>query len=359
MFILITNDIINDKFELENLYFDESLIYNISMYSKQFITAIKGERSGFLMRHINELQEGETVSDVYLCKNKIVGTSKNGKTYYSLQLADATGTIDGKIWELNNGIGHFDSGNFVKLSGQITSYNNSLQLNIKRIRIATEDEYVMEDYMPITAKDIEDMYKELLSLIDTLERPYYKELLKSFFVEDKELVKKFKKHSAAKSVHHGFVGGLLEHTLAVTKMCNYYASYYPMLNRDLLLSAAMLHDIGKLREISSFPENDYTDSGNLLGHVVMGALMVRDKIKEIPDFPGREANELEHCILAHHGELEYGSPKKPALLEAVALSFADNTDAKLQAFMEALDEKNNGWQGYNKMFESNIRKTTR
>lgn len=311
------------------------------------------------MRHINELREGEIVSDVYLCKNKIVGTSKNGKTYYSLQLTDSTGNIDGKIWELNNGIGHFESGSFVKLDGQVTSYNNALQLNIKKIRIAEEGEYLLEDYMPMTKKNIEEMYKELVALIDSLERPYYKKLLRSFFVEDADLVKKFKKHSAAKSVHHGFVGGLLEHTLAVTKMCNYYASYYPILNRDLLLSAAMLHDIGKLREISAFPENDYTDPGNLLGHIVMGTLMVRDKIKDIPEFPGKEANELEHCILAHHGELEYGSPKKPAIIEAVALSFADNTDAKLQTFMEAIDEKNNGWLGYNRMFESNIRKTTK
>ena len=311
------------------------------------------------MRHINELREGEMISEVYLCKNKVVGTSKNGKTYYSLQLSDATGGIDGKIWELNNGIGHFESGNFVKLDGQITSYNNALQINIKKIRLAEEGEYVVEDYMPVTKKDIEEMYGDLLALIDSLERPYYKQLLKSFFVEDKALVKKFKKHSAAKSVHHGFVGGLLEHTLAVTKMCDYFASYYPVLNRDLLLSAAMLHDIGKLHEISSFPENDYTDPGNLLGHIVMGTLMVRDKIKDIPDFPGREANELEHCILAHHGELEYGSPKKPALIEAVALSFADNTDAKLQTFMESLDDKNSGWLGYNRMLETNIRKTTR
>ena len=134
-----------------------------------------------------------------------------------------------------------------------------------------------------------------------------------------------------------------------------------MLNRDLLLTAAMLHDIGKLYELSAFPENDYTDSGQLLGHIVMGTMMIRDKIRDfVPEFPTKEANELEHCILAHHGELEYGSPKKPALIEALALSFADNTDAKLQAFMEAINSKDEtGWLGYNKTLESNIRKTTK
>lgn len=300
------------------------------------------------------------VSEVYLCKNKITGTTKGGKTYYSLQLVDGTGNIDGKIWELNNGIGHFESMNYVKVDGQVTSFNNSLQLNIKKIRKADEGEYDPVDYMPSTKKDIEVMYKELLAIIDTLEKPYYKKLAESFFVEDKQIVKLFKIHSAAKSIHHGYIGGLLEHSLAVTKMCDYYASFYPVLKRDLLLTAAMLHDIGKIYEISDFPENDYTDQGQLLGHIVMGTMMIRDRVNDIPDFPAKEAHELEHCILAHHGELEYGSPKKPALIEAVALSFADNTDAKIQTFIEALDSaKDPGWQGFNRALDSNIRPTSK
>lgn len=316
-------------------------------------------RKVITMRYINELRDGEMVSEVYLCKNKIVGKTKSGKTYYSLQLADQTGILDGKIWELNNGIGHFESMDFVKVDGQITTFNNTLQLNIKKIRIAEEGEYDVDDYMPCTKKNVDEMYSALLELIQSLDKPYYKQLLTNVFVEDKELVRAFQKHSAAKSIHHGFVGGLLEHTLAVTKMCDYYTTYYPILNRDLLLAAAMLHDIGKVYELSAFPENDYTDAGQLLGHVVMGAMIVRDRVKEIADFPTREANELEHCILAHHGELEYGSPKKPALIEALALSFADNTDAKLQMFMEAIDEKEPGWLGFNRMIESNIRRTTK
>lgn len=312
------------------------------------------------MRYINELREGEMVSEVYLCKNKIVGTTKGGKSYYSLQLADGTGILDGKIWELNNAIEHFESMDYVKVDGQVTSFNNILQLNIKKIRIADEGEYDISDYMPYTKKNIEEMYSSLLALIDSLEKSYYKQLLTNIFVDDKELVKAFKKHSAAKSIHHGFVGGLLEHTLAVAKMCDYYTTYYPILNRDLLLAAAMLHDIGKVYELSDFPENDYTDAGQLLGHIVMGTMIVRDRIHDIPNFPAKEANELEHCILSHHGELEFGSPKKPALIEALALSFADNTDAKLQTFMEALGQKEeNSWIGYNKMLESNIRKTTK
>ena len=312
------------------------------------------------MRYIEQLQDGENVSEVYLCKNKIVGKTKSGKSYYSLMLQDKTGSIDAKIWELNNGIGHFDSMNYVRVDGQITTFNNALQLNVKKIRIADEGEYAPDDYMPCTKKDVDEMFSDLLKLVDSLEHPYYKTLLKSFFVDDKEIATEFKRHSAAKSIHHGYIGGLLEHSLAVARMCDYYTTYYKRLNRDLLITAALLHDIGKIYELSGFPENDYTDAGQLLGHIVMGTMMIRDRIKDIPDFPAKAANELEHCILAHHGELEYGSPKKPALLEALALSFADNTDAKIQTFMEALDAKDeSGWLGYNKMLESNIRRTTK
>ena len=146
-------------------------------------------------------------------------------------------------------------------------------------------------------------------------------------------MERFKFHSAAKSVHHGFVGGLLEHTVSVTRNCNYFAQNYPFLNRDLLLTASIFHDIGKLKELSSFPANDYTDAGQLLGHIMIGAEWVGEAIRTIDGFPATLANELKHCILAHHGELEYGSPKKPALVEALALSFADNIDAKIAIYL--------------------------
>jgi 3'-5' exoribonuclease len=179
-------------------------------------------------------------------------------------------------------------------------------------------------------------------------------------VEDPKFAKAFQFHSAAKSVHHGFVGGLLEHTLSVTKMCDYFAKAYPTLNRDLLLTAAMFHDIGKTVELSTFPENDYTDDGQLLGHIIIGTEMVGERIRTIPGFPDRLAAELKHCILAHHGELEYGSPKKPALIEAMALNFADNADAKLETMIEAIRGagENQGWLGYNRLLETNIRRTS-
>ena len=182
---------------------------------------------------------------------------------------------------------------------------------------------------------------------------------KDFFVRDAEFIRKFRGHSAAKTVHHGFSGGLLEHTLSVLHMCEYFAGAYPILNRDLLFAAAICHDIGKTRELSAFPDNDYTDEGQLIGHIVIGVEMIDEALRTMPDFPARLANELKHCIIAHHGELEYGSPKKPALAEALALNLADNADAKMQTLTDIFKGKTGTeWLGYNRLFESNLRRTS-
>lgn len=313
------------------------------------------------MNYISDLREGEMLSEVYLCKNKVVAKTKAGKSYYSMQLQDKTGVIDAKVWELNNGIGHFEAMNYIRVDAQVNSFQSTLQLNVKRVRVADEGEYDPADYMPCSKNPIEDMFNNLLELINSVSNDYLKELLKKFFVSDSSFANRFKKHSAAKSVHHGFIGGLLEHTLSVATLCDFYATRYPVLNRDLLITAAIFHDIGKVDELSEFPENDYTDEGQLVGHLVMGTMMITDKIREIQGFPVKLANELKHCILSHHGELEYGSPKKPALIEAVALSFADNTDAKMQTFIEILNANGDktDWLGYNKFFESNVRSTSK
>lgn len=315
------------------------------------------------MKYIETLREGERVGEIYLCKAKQTALTKAGKTYESLILQDRTGTLDAKIWDPNShGIDDFDALDYVDVVGDVTSFQGSLQLNVKRVRKVQEGEYDPKDYLPVSEQDVDKMYGELTGFIQEMKNPYLKQLLSSFFIEDKEFEKRFKFHSAAKSVHHGFVGGLLEHTLSVTKLCNYYVESYPMLYKDLLVTAAMFHDVGKLEELSEFPANDYTDEGQLLGHIMIGAEMVGARIRTIPNFPRRLANELKHCILSHHGELEYGSPKKPAIPEAVALSFADNTDAKMQTIKEvfaAVPEGNTDWVGYNRFFESNLRKVSK
>ena len=208
-------------------------------------------------------------------------------------------------------------------------------------------------------KSVDGMYEELLSYGRQISNPYLRGVIEYYFEKDEKFIRTFKGHSAAKSVHHGFAGGLLEHTLSVVKFCEYMVGQYDILNKDLLYTAAMCHDIGKTIELSPFPENDYTDDGQLLGHIIIGIEMIDDAIREIPEFPKQLASELKHCIVAHHGELEYGSPKKPALAEAMALNLADNADAKMQTLKEIFKDKKAGeWLGYNRLFESNLRKTT-
>lgn len=311
------------------------------------------------MKYIKDYKEGDRVFDIYLCKHKQAAVTKNGKPYENVILQDKTGTIDAKVWEPNSaGISDYDSLDYIEVYGDVTSFQGALQVNVKRIRVCSEGEYEPADYLPVSKKGIEPMYQEVLGFISSLQDTYLKTLLENLFINDKTFVKAFKNSSAAKTVHHGFVGGLLEHTLSVTKLCDYYCSAYPMLNRDLLLSAALCHDIGKTKELSAFPQNDYTDDGQFLGHIVMGVEMVGEKIRAIDGFPTVLAAELKHCILAHHGEYEFGSPKKPAIMEAVALNFADNTDAKMQTFTELLEgTTETGWLGYNRLFDSNVRST--
>ena len=312
------------------------------------------------MRYLKELKEGDNVSGIYLCKHKQAALTKNGKPYENVILQDKTGTIDAKVWDPNSqGIGDYDALDYIDVYGEVTSFQGMLQVNVKRIRVCSEGEYDPADYLPVSSKNIDTMYEELCNLIRSIKQDWYRQLLENIFIKNEAFAKVFKASTAAKSVHHGFMGGLLEHTLSVTKLCDYYCTAYPILNRDLLLTAAMCHDIAKTKEISPLPENDYTDDGQLLGHIVMGSQMVAERAAQITGFPHTQLVQLQHCILAHHGKYEYGSPKLPALIEAVALNYADDTDAKMETFKEILqsNQDNKGWFGYNRMFESNLRAT--
>lgn len=314
-----------------------------------------------VMKYIESLHEGERISGIYLCKYKQSAVTKNGKTYENVIFQDKTGVADAKIWEPNSqGIGDFAVMDYVDIVAEVTSFQGSIQLNVKRARKVQEGEYDPADYLPVSEKDISHMYQELLGFVQKIREPHLRSLAEAFFVRDPEFAQDFQFHSAAKSVHHSFVGGLLEHTLSVVRLCEFYVRSYPLLNEDLLYTAALCHDIGKVRELSAFPANDYTDAGQLLGHISIGYEMVHEQIQKIPGFPLKLAHELKHCILAHHGELEYGSPKKPALMEAVALNMADNTDAKLETMTEILKAAgdNKEWLGYNRLFESNIRRSS-
>ena len=311
------------------------------------------------MKYIATMRESERINDVYLCRQKKQALTKAGKPYLTLLLQDKTGSVDAKIWDVSSaGIEEFEALDYVNIVADVTMYQGMLQLNVKRARKCRDGEYDPADYLPESEQDENTMYRKILDYCGSVENQYLKQLLLHFF-EDADFKKKFCFHSAAKSVHHGFVGGLLEHTLSVADNCDFYAKHYPILNRDLLITAALFHDIGKLKELSTFPENDYTDAGQLVGHIVLGAQMVGEAIAGVEDFPENLKNELIHCILAHHGELEYGSPKKPELAEAVALSFADNLDAKMETLKELFETPatNNKWYGFNNLMGTYIRKT--
>ena len=315
------------------------------------------------MRYINELNEGDRIQGIYLVKEKRAAETRNGKPYDNVTLQDKTGTADGKIWDpANPGIFDFDAMDYIEITADVVTFNNNLQLNIRAARRADKGTYDIADYLPSSGKNVDDMYQELLGFIGQVKNEYLHKLLESFFVDDDAFITSFREHSAAKTIHHSFTGGLLEHTLSVVRMCEYLANTYPAINRDLLYTAAICHDIGKTQELSDFPANDYTDEGQLLGHIVIGDEMIADRVRTIDGFPVKLANQLKHCILAHHGEYEYGSPKLPSTIEAVALNLADNCDARLQMMTEIYAEKGvkadkDGWIGYNRLFETNLRKT--
>ena len=312
------------------------------------------------MKFLSTLKEGMRISEIYLCKSRQILLTKAGKEYASLILQDKSGTVDAKIWDLKSpGINDISAMDYIVVEADVNMFNNSLQLNIRRVRKADAGEYMIENYIPVSKYSIESMYNELKEKVSSIKNIHLNRLLNAIFIEDTAFASKFKSSSAAKNVHHSFMGGLMEHSLSVVRLCEFYCKNYPILNRDLLISAALCHDIGKIEELSPFPENDYTDEGQLLGHIIIGCEIISKKAQKIEGFPEKLLNELKHCILSHHGELEYGSPKKPAIIEALALNLADNTDAKLETMKEILEsaDENVLWLGYNRMFESNIKRT--
>jgi 3'-5' exoribonuclease len=311
------------------------------------------------MVYINQFKENDQVQEYYLCSKKQMLKTRAGKTYISVTLQDKTGVADGKVWDLNSGIEEFAVGDYIKIDALIINFQGSMQLNIRRIRKANEGEYDPAEYIPCSEFDIDEMYTELLGYIQEMEQPYLKKLAESLFVKDGGFKKAFKAHTAAKTVHHNYFGGLLEHTLGIIRICKFMADNYPILDRDILYSGALYHDMGKLKELSSFPIIEYTDEGQLIGHIIIGIEWLTSKINLIDGFPETLANLVKHMILAHHGELEYGSPKKPELIEAVVLHYADNMDAKVKSFSAIIsnNQEADDWLGFQRIFDTNLRRT--
>jgi len=312
------------------------------------------------MRYIRDLIENERVIEHYLCKKKENKESRAGKSFLSLVLQDKTGTIDAKVWEITKDIAQFDEGDVIKIDGTVGSYMNEPQIKIVKLRRSMEGEYETADFIPTTEKDIDEMFEKICTAISACGDVHIKALLTNIF-ENPEYAEKFKTHSAAMYMHHSYRGGLLEHTLSVMEICVFLGARYKYVDADLLLAGAVLHDIGKIFELGELPQNEYTDDGQMLGHIILGLEMVTGEIAKIEDFPHETASLLKHLIISHHGEFEFGSPKIPAVPEAMILHFADNIDAKLTTFAEIYgrDTSPGQWTTFQKSLGRYIRKPSK
>jgi 3'-5' exoribonuclease len=310
------------------------------------------------MKYIEDFKEDEKIIGHYFCKKRQSLKTKSGKTYLSLTLQDKTGTIEAKVWDLNNDIHSFEEKDVIKVEGLVLIYQGTPQLKVSKIRKSQEGEFSQESLIPSTNKDVNNLYNNITSFIESISNPQLKNLLENIFVKNEHVKNNIKTHSAAKTFHHGYMGGLIEHLVSVTSICDFLSTQYKFINRDVLIVSALLHDVGKLYELSPFPDNDYTDEGELLGHIVIGVEIITEEAAKIPNFPKEILNMVKHCIVSHHGELEFGSPQRPKTIEAMVLHSADISDSKIKMFEEALEKADSKgtWAGYNRLLERNIRK---
>jgi 3'-5' exoribonuclease len=309
--------------------------------------------------YIRDIKSGDKVGDYFLVAEKNLAFSQKGAPYLNVRLKDKTGELDGKIWDnAREWDKAFKKGDIVRIEARSANYKNSIQLSISELKKAADEDVTLSDYLPAARKDGEEMLAELMSIVESVDTPSLKALLYAFF-HDEEIAGLFKKAPAAKGLHHVYLGGLLEHTLSVARLLNLACAHYEGIDRDLLLTGGILHDIGKIYEFSYGRIVDYTDEGRLVGHIVMGVEMVDKRIAALEDFPAHLALKLRHILLSHHGDLEYGSPKRPKTVEALIVHFMDDLDAKVNAFQEfiasAQDDESN-WTPYHRLLERFIYK---
>jgi len=308
---------------------------------------------GRLKRHlwVEKIETETRVSGCYLVKNKKLSTTRSGNPFLSLTLADKTGELPAKVWSGAEALSSlFREGDVVEVAGQTDTYQGQIQLTVSELRLCAEtpDPDLFVETSPF---DIPGMVRSLRTVLNLVTDIHLKALMDRFWV-DHTFMDLFKNAPAAKNFHHGYLGGLLEHTLSVCRLAAQISDQYPSLNKDLLITAAFLHDVGKTREFSWGVSINYTDEGRLVGHLVLGVTMVDEKLRSLKDFPHELAIRLRHLILSHHGQYDFGSPKEPKFPEAFALHLLDDLDAKingLNRFMER-DRRKGPWTDFNRMF---------
>jgi len=304
--------------------------------------------------YLKDIRQGEKVSSSFLVAEKNMAFSLKGAPYLTVRLKDKTGEIDGKVWdnavELDR---QFKKGDLIAIEGRAANYKNAIQISIVGLRKLDWEEADPLDYLPGAKNNVDVMYGEMMAYVDKIQNKPLQDLLYAFFQDEKTALL-FKRAPAAKGFHHIYLGGLLEHTLSVVRLLEKIAEHYQNLNKDMIITGGLLHDIGKIYEFSYDRLIEYSDEGRLIGHIVIGVEMIDKKIATIPDFPPQLALELRHIILSHHGEFEFGSPKRPKTMEALVVHYIDDLDAKLNAFQSIIDDAANGdsdWTTYNRFFE--------
>ncbi len=295
---------------------------------------------------VKDLKPGVFVKSIFIVAEEEKALTKDKKTYISLILADKTGRIYGKIWDNATELGKlFKKGDIVEISGSITAYKETPQIRVETLRKCSEEEIDRADFLPVTEKDRDVLLKNFLEIAGSVQNPYFKSLLKNIFTNER-IIDGIKNAPASVSIHHSYVGGLLEHILNVVKICETVVSMYPVVDRDLLITGALLHDIGKIEEYNYSKIIEHTDSGKLLGHIALEMVFISKEIEKIQSFPDNLKIDLLHLILSHHGEREFGSPKIPCTVEAAALAYADLLDSRVESFIEVANNNKENWSGY-------------
>jgi 3'-5' exoribonuclease len=273
--------------------------------------------------------ENQAVVSFFVVASKQLRGRKDGGQYLALTLSDRTGQIESRMWDnFVDSVSGFEQGDVVKVRAEVCRYNGRLQLNLEKLRRAGADEFELADYVPQTRKDVEELWAALVRSVDSFSDTSLQALVRSF-LDDPAFAAAFRQAPAAKTLHHAWMGGLLEHVVSLVGICELAARHYPEINRDLLLTGAILHDIGKLEELRWGTSFDYTLQGQLVGHITIGIAMIEKKLAALAGFPPALRMLVEHMVLSHHGKLEFGSPKLPMIPEAVLLHYLDDLDAKM------------------------------
>ncbi len=283
-----------------------------------------------LLDHVNL-----NVTAAFLVRSKETRFKKTGEPYLSLMLGDRTGEVEARMWENVDSAPPFDRDDFLKVKGLVQVFRNRPQISIHKLRRMEESEVEIADFFPRTERDVEQMFAELRAAVAEARNPQLRALLEAVLA-DPDVAARLKQAPAAKSLHHAYLGGLLEHIVSLCRLCRMVVTQYPSLDADLLLAAAVLHDLGKIRELEYSRSISYSTEGQLLGHIAMALGMVEEKLRALPDFPAPLRVLIEHMILSHHGELEFGSPKTPMFPEALVFHYLDNLDSKVNSMSAQL-----------------------